>query len=73
MEYNVHVNDIEIGGRVLDPDELGEELGRGHGLLSPAAEVRGDFEFSALDALDDVLEENRLLVESVDLNVDSEP
>lgn len=73
LEYNVHVNDIEIGGRVLDPDELGEELGRGHGLLSPAAEVRGDFEFSALDALDDVLEENRLLVESVDLNVDSEP
>lgn len=71
LEYNVHVNDIEIGGRVLDPDELGEELGRGHGLLSPAAEVRGDFEFSALDALDDVLEENNLPEEAVDLNLES--
>jgi hypothetical protein len=67
LEYNVHVTDIEIGGRVLDPDELGEELDRGHGLLSPAAEVKGDFEFSALDALDDVLEENSLLEEAVDL------
>lgn len=71
LEYNVHVNDVEIGGRVLDPDELGEELDRGHGLLSPAAAVRGDFEFSALDALDDVLEENSLL-EAVGLNIETE-
>ncbi|EEA26749.1 hypothetical protein TMatcc_004966 [Talaromyces marneffei ATCC 18224] len=72
LEYNVHVNDIEIGGRVLDPDELGEDLDRGHGLLSPAADVRGDFQFSALDALDNVLEEESLLEEAVDLNLDSE-
>ncbi|OKL63169.1 hypothetical protein UA08_01233 [Talaromyces atroroseus] len=45
LEYNVHVNDIEIGGRVLAPDELEEELGRGRGLLSPAAEVKEDFNF----------------------------
>jgi hypothetical protein len=45
LEYNVHVNDIEIGGRVLAPDELEEELGRGRGLLSPAAEVKEDFDF----------------------------
>ncbi|EED19123.1 conserved hypothetical protein [Talaromyces stipitatus ATCC 10500] len=57
LEYNVHVSDVEIGGRVLDPDELGEELDRGRGLLSPAAVVQQDFEFSALDAIDDVLEE----------------
>jgi hypothetical protein len=72
LEYNVHVNDVEIGGRVLDPDELGEELGRGHGLLSPAADVRGGFEFSALDALDGILEENSILEEAVDLNLESE-
>lgn len=72
LEYNVQVNDKEIGGRVLDPDELGDELDRGHGLLSPAAEVRGDFEFSALDALDNVLEEESLLEEAVGLNLEPE-
>ena len=72
LEYNVHVNDIEVGGRVLGPDELGEELDRGHGLLSPAAEIRKEFEFSALDSLDDVLEEHGIFEERVDLNIESE-
>lgn len=40
LEYHVHVNDVEIGGRVLAPDELGEEVTSGRALLSPAAEIQ---------------------------------
>ncbi|CRG83475.1 hypothetical protein PISL3812_00826 [Talaromyces islandicus] len=39
LEYNVHVSDIEVGGRVLAPEEISEELAGGRGLLSPAAEM----------------------------------
>lgn len=39
LEYNVHVSDIEVGGRVLAPEEIAEELAGGRGLLSPAAEM----------------------------------
>jgi hypothetical protein len=34
----VHVNDVQLGGRVLSPDELLEEAERARGLLSPVAE-----------------------------------
>ncbi|KAJ5559230.1 hypothetical protein N7535_009458 [Penicillium sp. DV-2018c] len=37
LEYNVHVQDVELGGRVLSPEELGE-VESGHGLLSPSTE-----------------------------------
>ncbi|KKA23505.1 hypothetical protein T310_2474 [Rasamsonia emersonii CBS 393.64] len=40
LEYHVHVNDVEIGGRVLAPDEVGEEVTSGRALLSPAAEIQ---------------------------------
>ncbi|KAL4974110.1 hypothetical protein BDW66DRAFT_140634 [Aspergillus desertorum] len=42
LEYNVHVNDIQLGGRVLSPDELNEdgEAGRGLlGLVSPESDI----------------------------------
>ncbi|RHZ64353.1 hypothetical protein CDV55_102289 [Aspergillus turcosus] len=35
LEYSVHVNDVQLGGRVLSPDELAEEAERARGLLSP--------------------------------------
>ena len=38
LEYNVHVQDIELGGRVLAPEELGEVSESGRGLLSPSTE-----------------------------------
>ncbi|KAJ5120993.1 uncharacterized protein N7515_008954 [Penicillium bovifimosum] len=38
LEYNVHVQDVELGGRVLSPEELGEVGESGHGLLSPSTE-----------------------------------
>jgi hypothetical protein len=39
LEYNVHVSDIDVGGRVLAPEEIAEELAGGRGLLSPATEM----------------------------------
>ncbi|KAL6233310.1 hypothetical protein BDW75DRAFT_215479 [Aspergillus navahoensis] len=42
LEYNVHVNDIQLGGRVLSPDELNEDGEAGRGLLatvSPESEI----------------------------------
>ncbi|KAL3457900.1 hypothetical protein BJX64DRAFT_267755 [Aspergillus heterothallicus] len=45
LEYNVHVSDIQLGGRVLSPDELIDygEAGRGllaaSGLASPESEI----------------------------------
>lgn len=38
LEYNVHVQDIELGGRVLSPEELGEIGEAGRGLLSPSTD-----------------------------------
>ncbi|KAL2816261.1 hypothetical protein BJX63DRAFT_141670 [Aspergillus granulosus] len=34
LEYNVHVSDIQLGGRVLSPDELIEDGEAGRGLLA---------------------------------------
>lgn len=47
LEYSVHVHDIELGGRVLAPEELGEVGESNQGLLSPSAE------FSATSPSDD--------------------
>jgi hypothetical protein len=38
LEYSVHVQDIELGGRVLAPEELGEIGESGRALLSPSLE-----------------------------------
>ncbi|KAF9895203.1 hypothetical protein FE257_000105 [Aspergillus nanangensis] len=35
LEYNVHVNDVQLGGRVLAPEELHEIGESARGLLSP--------------------------------------
>ena len=35
LEYSVHVQDIDLGGRVLSPEELGDMGESGRGLLSP--------------------------------------
>ncbi|CAG8070645.1 unnamed protein product [Penicillium olsonii] len=43
LEYNVHVQDIELGGRVLSPEELGEIGEVGRGLLSPSSEYKEMF------------------------------
>jgi hypothetical protein len=39
LEYKVHVSEIEIGGRVLRPDEVGVDMQGGRALLSPTAEL----------------------------------
>ncbi|KAF3480587.1 uncharacterized protein GIQ15_05934 [Arthroderma uncinatum] len=40
LEYNVHVSDIEVGGRVLAPDEFdGDYFSNSKGLLSPTMEL----------------------------------
>ncbi|KKK15489.1 hypothetical protein ARAM_007221, partial [Aspergillus rambellii] len=52
LEYNVHVNDIQLGGRVLSPEELNEVGEAGRGLLAPssaAASPDSDFEISRMD------------------------
>ncbi|KAJ5201372.1 uncharacterized protein N7498_006035 [Penicillium cinerascens] len=38
LEYSVRVQDIELGGRVLSPEELGEVGESGRALLSPSTE-----------------------------------
>ena len=38
LAYQVQVSDIEVGGRVLAPDELNRELPQRRGLLSPVGE-----------------------------------
>ncbi|KAJ5457365.1 hypothetical protein N7530_012639 [Penicillium desertorum] len=43
LEYNVHVQDVELGGRVLAPEELGEIGESGRGLLSPSTEYNAVF------------------------------
>ncbi|KAJ5935851.1 hypothetical protein N7466_005398 [Penicillium verhagenii] len=54
LEYNVHVQDVEIGGRVLSPEELGEVGESGRSLLSPSAQY-GSFMSSPEYPLDDSL------------------
>ncbi|KAI1930185.1 hypothetical protein LOZ66_002082 [Ophidiomyces ophidiicola] len=39
LEYKVLVSDIDIGGRVLAPDDLDAEWDGGRGLLSPSMEI----------------------------------
>lgn len=43
LEYSVHVQDVELGGRVLSPDELGDIGESGRGLLSPSAGYSATF------------------------------
>ncbi|KAJ5096437.1 hypothetical protein NUU61_005793 [Penicillium alfredii] len=54
LEYNVHVHDIELGGRVLAPEELGEIDESTQGLLSPSTECPPTFPSSepASDAME---------------------
>ena len=40
LEYNVHVNDVELGGRVLAPEELQDIGESARGLLSSTSELR---------------------------------
>jgi hypothetical protein len=47
LEYNVHVSDIEIGGRVLAPDEVGNEISSARALLSPTIEVQEALAFES--------------------------
>ncbi|KAJ5180939.1 hypothetical protein N7492_004149 [Penicillium capsulatum] len=55
LEYSVHVQDVELGGRVLSPEELGEVGESGRGLLSPSVEYSAPFlsDDLASDALTD--------------------
>ncbi|PGG96918.1 hypothetical protein AJ79_09397 [Helicocarpus griseus UAMH5409] len=41
LDYHVQVSDIDIGGRVLAPDEIEGETEGGRGLLSPTAGIAG--------------------------------
>ncbi|KAK9857527.1 hypothetical protein MYU51_021055 [Penicillium brevicompactum] len=43
LEYNVHVQDVELGGRVLAPEEMGEVGEVSRGLLSPSSEYNEIF------------------------------
>ncbi|QQK43683.1 DNA polymerase kappa [Penicillium digitatum] len=43
LEYNVHVQDVELGGRVLAPEELGEVAESGRGLLSSSTDYNAVF------------------------------
>lgn len=38
LAYSVHVQDVELGGRVLSPEELGETGEAGRALLSPSTD-----------------------------------
>ncbi|KAJ5175745.1 uncharacterized protein N7482_001622 [Penicillium canariense] len=52
LEYNVRVQDIELGGRVLSPEELGEIGEIGRGLLSPSTEYASVFASDPLPSND---------------------
>ncbi|KAJ5464416.1 uncharacterized protein N7458_000102 [Penicillium daleae] len=43
LEYNVRVQDVELGGRVLSPEEVGEVGESGRGLLSPSTDYASIF------------------------------
>ena len=38
LAHRIRVSDVQLGGRVLEPDGLGGDQSRRHGLLSPAVE-----------------------------------
>ncbi|MCJ1375410.1 hypothetical protein MMC20_006645 [Loxospora ochrophaea] len=43
LAYHVKVSEVEVGGRVLTPDESELELARGSGLLSPVTEEKAAY------------------------------
>ncbi|KAL1962220.1 hypothetical protein VTN77DRAFT_9876 [Rasamsonia byssochlamydoides] len=49
LEYHVRVSDVELGGRVLAPDELGDEVPAARALLGPAAELEDDLSIGSSD------------------------
>lgn len=53
LDYHVHVQDVELGGRVLSPEELGEVGESGRALLSPSAEFDSTFRASSAWPFDD--------------------
>ncbi|KAJ5224946.1 hypothetical protein N7468_006171 [Penicillium chermesinum] len=56
LEYNVHVQDVELGGRVLSPEEVGEIGESGRALLSPSTEFDNIFFSSSGWPVDDPLD-----------------
>lgn len=48
LEYTVRVQDVELGGRVLSPEELGEVSESGRSLLSPSTEYASIFRSDSL-------------------------
>ncbi|CEL06591.1 hypothetical protein ASPCAL09763 [Aspergillus calidoustus] len=53
LEYNVHVSDIQLGGRVLSPDELIDDGEAGRGLLATSVLASPQSEFPDIQPLDD--------------------
>jgi hypothetical protein len=53
LEYNVHVSDIQLGGRVLSPDELIDDGEAGRGLLAPSVLASPQSELPDIQPLDD--------------------
>ena len=53
LEYNVHVQDVELGGRVLSPDELDDIGESGRALLSPSMDYPSSFFASPSSAFDE--------------------
>ncbi|KAL2823463.1 hypothetical protein BDW59DRAFT_148644 [Aspergillus cavernicola] len=58
LEYNVHVSDIQLGGRVLNPDEITEFGESGRGLLATSVMPSPETELPNLDDLDDQEEDS---------------
>ncbi|KAL3492349.1 hypothetical protein BJX62DRAFT_110598 [Aspergillus germanicus] len=52
LEYNVHVSDIQLGGRVLSPDELIDDGEAGRGLLAPSVLASPQSELPDIQPLD---------------------
>ncbi|KAJ5457435.1 hypothetical protein N7475_008823 [Penicillium sp. IBT 31633x] len=73
LEYNVHVQDIELGGRVLAPEELGEVGESGRGLLSPASEYDVVFSPMATSHAEVSFEEAPSIEAYVDTSISSDP
>ncbi|KAL2826533.1 hypothetical protein BJY01DRAFT_229702 [Aspergillus pseudoustus] len=53
LEYNVHVSDIQLGGRVLSPDELVEDGEARRGLLAASVLASPEAEFPVVDPVDE--------------------
>lgn len=51
LEYNVHVNDVQLGGRVLSPEELNEigEIARDMALPEDSSESESDSDVDSTD------------------------